>query len=260
MEYDNITIDDKGTYAVITINRPDALNALSSTVLAELTTAVAEIELTDEIRLVAITGAGDRAFVAGADINELKDLDPLTGEALAEMGGNLMASIEGSVKPYIAAVNGHALGGGCELALACDFIYAARNARLGQPEVKLGIIPGFGGTQRLPRRVGVSKAKEMIFTGEPVTAEEALRIGLVDKVVEPEQLMDEIARVAARIAKNGPLAVAEAKKLIHVGQSTSLDAALLLEQRTFGALCATEDQSEGARAFLDKREPSFQGR
>jgi len=260
MEYDNIAIEDRETHAVITINRPAALNALSSSVLAELTTVVAELELTDDIRVVVITGAGEKAFVAGADIKEIAELDPLTGEALAEMGGNLMASIESSVKPYIAAVNGFALGGGCELALACDFIYASQKARFGQPEVKLGIIPGFGGTQRLARRVGVSKAKELIFTGEPISAEEAHRIGLCDRVVAPEALMDEVAAVAGKIARNGPLAVAEAKKLIHVGQSMSLDAALMLEQRTFGALCATQDQSEGTAAFIEKRAPEFKGR
>lgn len=260
MEYDSIAIEDRETHAVITINRPAARNALSSTVLAELTTAVAELELTDDIRVVIITGAGDRAFVAGADIKEISELGPVTGEALAEMGGNLMASIESSVKPYIAAVNGFALGGGCELALACDFIYASSEASFGQPEVKLGIIPGFGGTQRLSRRVGVSKAKELIFTGEAVSAEEAHRIGLCDKVVEPEALMDAVTEVAHKIARNGPLAVAEAKKMIHVGQSIPLDAALMLEQRTFGALCATQDQAEGATAFLEKRAPEFKGR
>ncbi|MCG8425527.1 MAG: enoyl-CoA hydratase-related protein [Proteobacteria bacterium] len=260
MEYDNIAIEDKGEYAVITINRPGALNALSSTVIAELITAVNEIELNDDLRVIAVTGAGDRAFVAGADIGEIRDLGSSTGEALAEMGGNLLALIESSVKPYIAAVNGFALGGGCELALACDFIYASSAASFGQPEVKLGIIPGFGGTQRLARRIGVGKAKELILSGDTISAEEALRIGLCDKVVAPDQLMIAVKDVAQRIARNGPLAVAEAKKLIHVGQSMSLDTALLLEQRTFGALCATEDKAEGTSAFLDKRPASFRGK
>ena len=259
MDYEHIHVKLEDQYALITIDRPKALNALSSAVLSELTTAASELELSDEARVVVITGAGDKAFVAGADISEMRDLGPMQAEALAEMGGNLAAAIEGSAKPYIAAVNGFALGGGLELALACDFIYAARNARLGLPEVKLGVIPGFGGTQRLPRRVGPAKAKEMIFTGEMIDAEEALRIGLVDAVHAPEALLGEVAKTAARIAKNGPLAVAEAKRLVHMGQSMSLEAAVTLEQRTFAGLFASEDQKEGMAAFLDKRPAKFRG-
>ncbi|HWN66240.1 MAG TPA: enoyl-CoA hydratase-related protein [Haliangium sp.] len=259
MEYEHIRIKLEDQYALITVDRPKALNALSSAVLSELTTAASELELSDEARVVVITGAGDKAFVAGADIAEMRDLGPMQAQALAEMGGNLAAAIEGSAKPYIAAVNGFALGGGLELALACDFIYASRNARLGLPEVKLGVIPGFGGTQRLPRRVGPAKAKEMIFTGEMVDAEEALRIGLVDAVHAPEALLGEVAKAAARIARNGPLAVAEAKRLVHMGQSMSLEAAAVLEQRTFAGLFASEDQREGMAAFLDKRPAKFRG-
>jgi enoyl-CoA hydratase len=259
MDYEHIRVELEDQYARITIDRPKALNALSSAVLSELTTAVSELELSDEARVVVITGAGDKAFVAGADISEMRDLGPMQAEALAEMGGNLAAAIEGSAKPYIAAVNGFALGGGLELALACDFIYAARNAKLGLPEVKLGVIPGFGGTQRLPRRVGPAKAKEMIFTGEMIDAEEALRIGLVDAVHAPEALLGEVAKTAARIAKNGPLAVAAAKRLVHMGQSMSLEAAVTLEQRTFAGLFASEDQKEGMAAFLDKRPAKFRG-
>jgi enoyl-CoA hydratase len=260
MDYENISIEERANHALITITRPRALNALSSSVLAELTTVVNEIELSDDIRVVIITGAGEKAFVAGADIAEMRDLSPLAAEALAEMGGNLAQTIELSSKPYIAAVNGFALGGGCELALACDFIHASQTARFGQPEVKLGVIPGFGGTQRLARRVGVGKARELIYTGRIIDADEALRIGLADAVVAPEALMDRVTETAELIAKNGPLAVAQAKRLIHMGQSMSLESALVLEQRTFGSLFSTDDQKEGMAAFLDKREASFQGK
>lgn len=259
MEYEHIQVKLEDQYALITVDRPKALNALSTAVLSELTTAASELELSDEVRVVVITGAGDKAFVAGADIAEMQALGPMQAEALAEMGGNLAAAIEGSAKPYIAAVNGFALGGGLELALACDFIYAARTARLGLPEVKLGVIPGFGGTQRLPRRVGPAKAKELIFTGEMIDAEEALRIGLVDAVHAPGDLLDAVAKTVARIAANGPLAVAEAKRLVHMGQSMSLEAAVTLEQRTFAGLFASEDQKEGMAAFLDKRPAKFRG-
>jgi enoyl-CoA hydratase len=259
MEYEHIRVTLADQHALITIDRPKALNALSSALLSELTTAVSELELSDEVRVVVITGAGDKAFVAGADIAEMRDLGPMQAEAMSEMGGNLGLAIEGSAKPYIAAVNGFALGGGLELALACDFVYAARTAKLGLPEVKLGVIPGFGGTQRLPRRVGVAKAKELIFTGEMIGADEALRIGLVDAVHAPEALLDEVTKTVARIAGNGPLAVAAAKRLVHVGQSISLEAAVMLEQRTFAGLFASDDQREGMAAFLDKRPAKFRG-
>jgi enoyl-CoA hydratase len=260
MNYEAITVADHEHYAVITVNRPSALNAINSGVLAELTAAISELELSDEVRVVILTGAGEKAFVAGADIAELQRLGPLEGQALAEMGGNLGQLIELSAKPYIAAVNGFALGGGLELALACDFIYAANTAKLGLPEVKLGVIPGFGGTQRLPRRVGVAKAKELTFTGAMINADEAQRIGLVDGVTEPDELMKKAIATAGLIAQNGPLAVAEAKRLIHMGQSMPLDSAVMLEQRTFGSLFATEDQTEGMTAFLDKREARFRGK
>jgi enoyl-CoA hydratase len=260
MDYDTISIEvGDDDLAIITITREKSLNALNSTVLAELTNAVAELELADDVACVAITGAG-KAFIAGADITEMRELNPIQAEALSEMGGNLAMAIENSQRPYIAAVNGFALGGGCELAMACDFIYASSKAKLGQPEVKLGVIPGFGGTQRLSRRVGVAKAKELVFTGMMISADEALRIGLVDAVVAPEELMDKVRATSAAIAANGPMAVAEAKRLIHVGQSIPLEAALLLEQRTFGALFCTDDQTEGMAAFVEKREAEFKGK
>ena len=260
MDYENITVAYEGSLAIITICREKALNAINSEVLAEMLTAVAEIEILDDILVVALTGAGDKAFVSGADILEMRAMDPVEAHAFGEMGANLAQSIETSPKPYIAAVNGYALGGGCEISLACDFIYAAEGARLGQPEVKLGIIPGFGGTQRLPRRVGVAKAKELILTGDMIDAAEALRIGLVDAVFPAAELMAGVRAVAARIAANGPVAVATAKRLIHVGQSMSLESAILLEVSSFAGLFNTEDQDEGMDAYANKRKADFKGK
>lgn len=258
VDYENISVERHGALAVITIKREKALNALNTTVLSELVDATAAVEVDPEVAVVALTGAG-KAFVAGADISEMKDMSPQDALGLAELGASVGGAIETSDKPYIAAVNGFALGGGCELALACDFIYASEKARFGQPEVKLGVIPGFGGTQRLARRVGVAKAKQLCFTGEMIGAAEALSIGLADLVVAPEQLMDKVRETADAIAANGPLAVAECKRLIHVGQSMSLDDAILLEQRTFMGLFSTEDKVEGMSAFLEKRNAEFQG-
>jgi enoyl-CoA hydratase len=260
MNYQTISVAQADHLATITIQREKALNALSSVVISELTNAVAELELSDEVRVVVLTGAGSKAFVAGADIGEMREMGPIQAQALAEMGGNLGRSLETSSKVYIAAVNGFALGGGCELAMACDFIYAAETAKFGQPEVKLGVIPGFGGTQRLSRRVGLAKARELVFSGDMIDAAEALRIGLVDKVTAPEALMEAVSGIAARIAANGPVAVAEAKRIMHEGQSMSLESSILLEQRSFGSLFATEDQHEGMSAFVEKRAAAFKGR
>jgi enoyl-CoA hydratase len=259
--FETIKIAIDGPLAIVTVSREPALNALSSKVMAELTEACGELEVSSDVRVVILTGAGDKAFVAGADIAEMKDLSPLQAQAFAGMGGALGASIEASEKPWIAAVNGFALGGGCELALACDFIYASDRAKFGQPEVKLGVIPGFGGTQRLARRVGVAKAKELCMTGDTIDAAEALRIGLADAVWPHAELMTKVKELAGRIAANGPLAVAEVKRLVHMGQSTTLDHALALEQRSFGLLFATADQREGMTAFLAKprRPPQFKG-
>jgi enoyl-CoA hydratase len=261
--YDTIRVEVVDLVATITISRETALNALSSKVIAELTTVTGELEVADDVRAVIVTGAGDKAFVAGADIAEMVDMTPVQAAAFSEMGGALGASIESSSKPYIAAVNGFALGGGCELALACDFIYAADTARFGQPEVTLGVIPGFGGTQRLARRVGVAKAKELCMTGDMIDAAEALRIGLADAVVPAAELAAKARAIATKIAANGPLAVAECKRLVHLGQSTTLEHALALEQRSFGLLFGTDDQKEGMAAFLTKpkrRRPQFQGK
>ncbi|HEV7555424.1 MAG TPA: enoyl-CoA hydratase-related protein [Kofleriaceae bacterium] len=261
-EFETLRVSTEGHLAIVTINREAALNALSPQVLAELAHVAGELEVSTDIRVVILTGAGDKAFVAGADISEMHDMTPVQAHAFAEMGGAIGDAIESSDKPWIAAVNGFALGGGCELALACDFIYASDKAKFGQPEVKLGVIPGFGGTQRLARRVGVAKTKELCMTGDPIDAAEALRIGLADKVVPHGELLAACQATAAKIAANAPLAVAAVKKLVHEGQSATLRQALALEQHAFGLLFATHDQREGMAAFLakPKRAAKFEGK
>jgi enoyl-CoA hydratase len=251
--FETIQVAVDGALATVTVAREAALNALSSKVIAELTAACGELEVSTDVRAVIVTGAG-KAFVAGADIAEMRELSPRQAQAFAGMGGALAAAIEGSEKPWIAAVNGFALGGGCELAMACDFIYASDQA-------KLGIIPGFGGTQRLARRVGIAKAKELCMTGDMIDAAEALRIGLCDAVWPAAELMARARDVAGRIAANGPLAVAEVKRLVQLGQSTTLDHALALEQQSFGLLFSTADQREGMSAFLarPRRAAQFKG-
>jgi enoyl-CoA hydratase len=257
--YNTIKVDISGHLATVTDSREKALNARSSEVIGELTQAARALDGEQAVRVVVVTGAG-KAFVAGADISEMQELPPARAQAFAENGGKLGDAIEHSAKVWVAAVNGFALGGGCELALACDFIYASDKARFGQPEVKLGVIPGFGGTQRLARRVGVAKAKELCFTGDMIDAAEALRIGLADLVAPAYELMAKVAALAGRIAANGPLAVAAAKRVIHQGQSMTLEASLALEQRAFGELFATTDQREGMQAFLGKRAAQFTGK
>jgi enoyl-CoA hydratase len=259
--FETLKVSVDGAVATVTIDREPVLNALSSKVISELMHVAGELEVSEEVRVVILTGAGDKAFVAGADIAEMVEMTPFQAAAFAQMGGAIGSSIEASDKAWIAAVNGFALGGGCELALACDFIHASDRAKFGQPEVKLGVIPGFGGTQRLPRRVGVAKAKELCMTGDPIDAAEALRVGLADAVWPHAELMDKVRALAEKIAANGPLAVAEAKRLIHLGQSMPLDQALALEQRSFGLLFGTADQREGMSAFTakPKRKPVFKG-
>jgi len=261
MTFETIKIGVDGRLAVVIINREPQLNALSSTVMRELTAAVEMLDNDDSVRVVALTGAGEKAFVAGADISEMQTLAPAQAQAFAEQGGKLGSAIERSSKPWIAAVNGFALGGGCEVALACDFVYASENAKFGQPEVKLGVIPGFGGTQRLARRVGIAKAKELCMTGDMINAAEALRIGLADAVFPAAELSGKVKELAVRIAANGPLAVAACKRIIDQGQSMTLDDALALEQRAFGQLFSTQDQREGMSAFLAKprRAAQFKG-
>lgn len=243
---------------VVTINRAKALNALNVEVVEELIQVV-EATPGDGVRALLITGAG-KAFVAGADIKAMADMGPEAalgfsgkGHALGEMLGSLPV-------PTLAAVNGFALGGGCELALACDFIYASEKAKFGQPEVKLGVIPGFGGTQRLARRVGLARALELCMTGDLIDAAEALRIGLANRVLAPEALVPEALATLGRIAAQGPLAIAKAKEVLHRGVELPLDEANTLEQQAFASLFATADQKEGMAAFLEKRPPKFTGR
>jgi enoyl-CoA hydratase len=259
MSYETIKVE-AGTVATVTIDRPKALNALSRQVLEELGAAIKSLDEAADVRVVILTGGGEKAFVAGADISQMADMNVAQAREFALFGHAVGASIERSGKPFIAAVNGFALGGGCELALACDFIYAAKTAKFGQPEVNLGVIPGFGGTQRLLRRVGLAKAKELVFSGDIIPADEALRIGLVDAVFEPGELLAKARAMGDKLATKGPVAIARAKHIMDMGQSMSLAQANHLEAETFGSLFDTADQKEGMKAFLEKRPAKFQGR
>ncbi len=258
MAYETLIVTDRGPTRIITINRPDVLNALNRQVLVELSSALDDVEGADSVRAAVITGCGDKAFVAGADIASMKKLRPAEAEYFSNLGHRVMDKIEQTRVPVIAAVNGFALGGGLELALACDFIYAADTAKLGLVEVNLGLIPGFGGIARLVRRIGVSKAREFIYTAHIAKAQEALEVGLVNKVFGPEQVVEEAVKTAQHIAEKGPYAVEYAKLVIHDGQDADQGTANRLEQHSFGLMFGTDDASEGITAFLDKRKPHFQ--
>lgn len=253
MEY--IKYEPDGHIAVIKINRPKALNALNSQVIDELSECVDAIDL-DEIRCIVITGEGERSFVAGADIKEMQALNEEEGIAFGKKGNDVFRKIETLPIPVIAAVNGFALGGGCELAMACDIRICSENAVFGQPETGLGITPGFGGTVRLARILPAGKAKEMIYTAKNITAEEALRWGLVNSVYPAPVLYDAAIKLALKIASNAPVAVRNAKKSINDGLQTDIDSAMVIEEKLFGACFATEDQKEGMTAFLEKRKVS----
>lgn len=259
MAYENLLYEVDGPVAVLRVNRPDKLNALNTATLHELVAAFTQAGDDPQVQVAVITGVG-RAFIAGADIGEMSKMRPQEGLAFARLGHRLGRTIELLRVPVIAAVNGFALGGGCELALACDLIHASTQAKLGQPEVKLGIIPGHGGTQRLMRRVGRAMAGEMIFSGRVYGAQEALRLGLVNAVHEPEALLPEVLKLAKEIAARGPVAVQVAKRLLRLGEGLPLEAANELEQTAFGNLFDTADQKEGMEAFLAKRDPQFTGR
>jgi enoyl-CoA hydratase len=260
MAYQTLLFEVKDGIAFVTINRPDKLNALNDDVMRELGHAAERVATEDAIRGVLVTGAGPKAFVAGADIADLAKQGPFDGKARARRGQAVLRRLETCGKPVIAAVNGFALGGGCELAMACHIRIASENAKFGQPEVKLGIAPGYGGTQRLPRIVGKGIALQLILTGEMIDAQEAYRIGLVNRVVRADALLAESEQMLRGILAMGPLAVRLAMEAVDQGLEMSLDEGLLLEANHFGLLAATQDMKEGLTAFLEKRSAKFQGR
>jgi enoyl-CoA hydratase len=257
MSFENLKIANSGTIRTITINRPEKLNALNVATVAELDAALAEIEVDDAVEAVVITGAGDKAFVAGADISELQSLGPVAAKEFALRGQAVFRRLERLTKPVIAAVNGYALGGGCELAMACHMRVAATNAIFGQPEVKLGLIPGYGGTQRLPRLIGRGRALEILLTGKNVNAEEALRIGLANAVSEPAELETTVGGMLEAILANGPLAVSHCIEAVNSGLDMGLDDGCLLEATLFGVGAASDQMREGTAAFLERRKPDF---
>ena len=256
--YRNLLVDRHGPVTVLAINRPDVLNALNRETLGELDDFVPRFTADPEQGALIVTGAGEKSFVSGADINELAVLDPRGAEEISRFGQRVVDRLAGSPKPVIAAINGYAFGGGCELALACHMRLASENAVLGLPEVGLGIIPGYGGTQRLPRLVGPGLALELILSGRRVKAEEAARIGLVNRVVPQAELMPEAEKLALAILKNGPLAVEAALEAVQRGMQLPLEQGLRFESGRFGILAASEDMHEGMRAFLEKRPAKFQ--
>jgi enoyl-CoA hydratase len=254
-----VLIERADSIVTLTLNRPDRLNALSHALIAELTRAFASLSA-DFPRAVVLTGAGPKAFSAGADIEEMGHMSTTQAKERADGGQALCAAIEAFPCPVIAAVGGFALGGGCELALACDFIYAGERAKFGQPEVNLGVIPGFGGTQRLARRVGIARARELIYSGVIIDAPKALAIGLVNEVVPQDDLMSRVRALAEQIAQKAPLAVAQAKRVMLRGVPGDLALANELEAQAFATLFGTEDQKEGMKAFVEKRKAEFRGR
>ncbi len=257
---DFVLSERRGPVAWLTLNRPDALNALSGGLLTALGERLGEVAEDPEARALVITGAG-RAFAAGADIAEMRKMTPAEGRAFSQLGHAAFGVLEALEMPTIAAVNGFALGGGCELACACDWIYATAKARLGQPEVNLGLIPGFGGTSRLARKVSPGWVRELVLTGEPIGTEEALRIGLVNRCFEDAEALHAAAqRAGETVAKKGPRAVAVAKRLLVEGPDSDARVAHAMEQEAFGGIFATEDRAEGMDAFLAKRDPEFSGR
>jgi enoyl-CoA hydratase len=249
-----------GGIVTMTLHRPEKLNALSAELVGELLKILHELEKDPDVRVAILTGAGDKAFAAGADIVAMSEMTVANAKTFSNLGHRVGALMESAHFPVIAAVNGFALGGGCELALACDFIYASERAKFGQPEVNLGVIPGFGGTQRLARRVGIAHARELVMTGDVIDAETALRIGLVNAVVPHDGLMAKVQEVAAKIASKGPLAVAQCKRVLERGLDVPLPIANELEAQAFSALFGSSDQREGMKAFLEKRKANFEGR
>jgi enoyl-CoA hydratase len=259
MTFENLLLDRDGPIVVITINRPQVLNALNSDTIEQLRQAIVELTQEPAARAVIVTGAGDKAFAAGADINELAVQSPAQGKEHARRGQQLFDTIERMGKPVIAAVNGYALGGGCELAMACTLRIAAESASFGQPEINLGLTPGYGGTQRLPRLVGKGAALDLLLTGRRVTAAEALRIGLVNRVVPAASLIAEAKTLAGELAAKAPIAVKYILEAVHRGVEQPLDDGQFLEATLFGLVASTKDMREGTAAFLEKRKPEFKG-
>jgi len=260
MTFENILLEKKNAIAYVTVNRPKVLNALNMATMEELRIAFTDIQNDAAIRAVILTGSGEKAFIAGADIGELSKHDAVSGKEYTHRGQSVLDLIESLGKPVIACINGFALGGGCEIAMACTMRLASSSAKLGQPEVKLGIIPGYGGTQRLPRLVGRGIAMQLVLTGEMISAEEAHRIGLVNEVVAPAELIPRAETIAQKIIANAPLAIQYAIEAVNHGLDLPLSEGLYLEATLFGVCCATEDKKEGTTAFLEKRTAAFKGR
>jgi enoyl-CoA hydratase len=260
MSFDNLLLERDGAVAILTVNRPKVLNALNTQTLDELRRAILEIKRDDGVRAVVLTGAGEKSFIAGADINELATQTPTSGREHAITGQHILDLIEHLGKPVIAAINGFALGGGCELAMACSIRLAAETARLGQPEINLGLIPGYAGTQRLSRIVGRGRALELLLTGDQVTAQEAYRLGLVNRVVPAAELMTEAKKLAATLAAKAPIAVRYILEAVHKGVEMPFAQAQVFEATLFGLVASTEDMREGTKAFLEKRKAEFKGK
>ena len=260
MAFDNLLLERDGAVAVVTINRPKVLNALNTQTMDELRRLMLELKHDEGVRVVLLTGAGEKSFVAGADINELAVQTPVSGREHALTGQHVLDLIEHLGKPVIAAINGYALGGGCELAMACTLRLAADTAKLGQPEINLGLLPGYAGTQRMSRLVGKGKAMELILTGAPIGAAEALAIGLVNRVVPAAELMAEARKLAAELAGHAPIAMRYIIAAINKGLEMPFAEASVFEATLFGLVASTEDMREGTKAFLEKRKPEFKGR
>jgi enoyl-CoA hydratase/carnithine racemase len=260
MNLENVLFEKKNSIAYVTVNRPKVLNALNMTTMEELRSAFHEIKNDAAVRVVILTGAGEKAFIAGADIGELAKHDAVSGKEYTHRGQSVLNLIENLGKPVIACINGFALGGGCEIAMACTMRLASDTAKLGQPEVKLGIIPGYGGTQRLPRLVGKGIAMQFVLAGEMTSAQEAHRIGLVNEVVPAAELIPRAEAIAQKIIANAPLAVQYAMEAVNKGMEMTLSEGLYLEAVLFGMACATEDKKEGTSAFLEKRQAQFKGK
>jgi len=260
MSFENLLVVRDGGVAILTINRPKVLNALNTQTLDELRRAILDLKRDDTVRAVILTGAGDKSFIAGADINELATQTPVSGREHAMTGQHILDLIEHLGKPVIAAINGFALGGGCELAMACTIRIAADTAKLGQPEINLGLIPGYAGTQRLTRIVGRGRALELLLTGDQVTAQEAHRLGLVNRVVPAADLIPEAKKLAATLAAKAPIAIRYILEAVHKGVEMPFAQAQVFEATLFGLVASTEDMREGTKAFLEKRKPEFKGK